>query len=60
TLLLQTDPPFLSPHPYTPKTNQPLPLTLLPQQIPELPPLTYQQVSKQTTQNPQPFFKLKP
>ncbi|WP_186313698.1 TatD family hydrolase, partial [Staphylococcus epidermidis] len=54
--LSDTHPPYLSPHPYTPKPNEPQPLTLLPQQIPHLPPITYEHLCPQTTQNPQPLF----
>ncbi|WP_398570986.1 TatD family hydrolase [Staphylococcus aureus] len=57
-MLLQTHPPYLSPHPYTPNPNQPPTLTLLPQQIPQLKPLSYQQLSQQTTKNPHKFFNL--
>lgn len=58
-LLVETDAPFLSPHPYRGKRNEPVRVTLVAEQIAELRGVSYEEVCKQTTENAEQLFKLK-
>lgn len=58
-LLVETDAPFLSPHPYRGKRNEPARVTLVAQQIADLKEMSYDDVAKQTTLNAERLFKLK-
>lgn len=48
-LLVETDAPYLSPHPYRGKRNEPARVTLVAEQIAELKGLSYEEVCEQTT-----------
>ena len=56
-LLVETDAPYLSPHPYRGKRNEPERVTLV-EQIAELRGMSYEDVCRQTTENER-LFKLK-
>lgn len=56
-LLVETDAPFLTPHPYRGKRNEPAHVTLVAQQIAELRGISYEEVAQQTTQNAERLFK---
>ena len=58
-LLCETDAPYLSPHPYRGKRNEPERVTLVAQQIADLRGMTYEEVCRQTTENAERLFKLK-
>ena len=58
-LLVETDAPYLSPHPYRGKRNEPERVTLVAQQIAELRGMTYEDVCRQTTENAERLFNLK-
>ena len=58
-LLVETDAPFLSPHPYRGKRNEPARVTLVAEQIAELREVSYEEVCRQTTENAERLFKLK-
>lgn len=57
-LLIETDAPFLAPHPYRGKRNEPGYVKLVAEQIADLKGITYEEVGKQTTQNAKKLFKL--
>lgn len=57
-LLVETDAPFLTPHPYRGKRNEPAHVTLVAQQIAELRGITYEEVAQQTTENAERLFHL--
>ncbi|WP_239724566.1 TatD family hydrolase [Mammaliicoccus sp. A-M4] len=57
-LLVETDAPFLSPHPYRGKRNEPARVKLVAEQIAELRGLTYEEVCEATTENAERLFKL--
>ncbi|MQH18811.1 hydrolase TatD, partial [Escherichia coli] len=57
-LLVETDAPYLSPHPYRGKRNEPARVTLVAEQIAELKGLSYEEVCEQTTKNPEKLFNL--
>ena len=50
-LLVETDAPYLSPHPYRGKRNEPERVTLVAEQIAELRGMSYEDVCRQTTEN---------
>lgn len=50
-LLLETDAPYLAPHPHRGKRNEPALMTLVAEEIASLKGLTYDEVVKQTTEN---------
>ena len=50
-LLVETDAPYLSPHPYRGKRNEPERVTLVLEQIAELRGMSYEDVCRQTTEN---------
>lgn len=58
-LLVETDAPFLSPHPYRGKRNEPVRVTFVAEQIAELRGVSYEEVCQQTTKNAEQLFKLK-
>ncbi|RIO63358.1 hydrolase TatD, partial [Mammaliicoccus sciuri] len=58
-LLVETDAPFLSPHPYRGKRNEPARVTLVAEEIAELRGVSYEEVCKQTTGNAERLFNLK-
>lgn len=57
-LLVETDAPFLSPHPYRGKRNEPARVKLVAEQIAELRGMTYEEVCLATTENAEKLFKL--
>ncbi|WP_239752066.1 TatD family hydrolase [Mammaliicoccus sp. H-M34] len=57
-LLVETDAPFLSPHPYRGKRNEPARVKLVAEQIAELRGLSYEEVCEATTKNAERLFKL--
>jgi TatD DNase family protein len=57
-LLTETDCPFLTPHPYRGKRNEPARVKLVAQKIAELKGISYQEVAEQTGKNVQALFKL--
>lgn len=57
-LLVETDAPYLSPHPYRGKRNEPMRVTLVAEQIAELRGISYEEVAKQTTENAERLFNL--
>lgn len=57
-LLVETDAPFLSPHPYRGERNEPARVKLVAEQIAELRGLTYEEVCEATTENAERLFKL--
>lgn len=58
-LLIETDCPYLAPHPYRGKRNEPSYVKLVAEQIAELKGLTYEEVAKQTTLNAKKLFGIK-
>ena len=58
-MLVETDAPYLSPHPYRGKRNEPERVTLVAEQIAELRGMSYEDVCRQTTENAERLFKLK-
>ncbi len=56
--LLKLDAPYLSPHPYRGKRNEPARVTLVAEQIAELKGLSYEEVCEQTTKNAEKLFNL--
>ena len=57
-LLVETDAPYLSPHPYRGKRNEPERVTLVAEQI-AVRGMSYEDVCHQTTENAERLFKLK-
>lgn len=57
-LLIETDAPYLAPHPYRGKRNEPSYVTLVAEEIARLKDLPVEEVAKITTQNAEKFFKL--
>lgn len=57
-LLVETDAPYLSPHPYRGKRNEPARVKLVAEQIAELRGLSYEEVCEATTKNAERLFKL--
>ncbi|KIL52500.1 TatD family hydrolase [Jeotgalibacillus soli] len=57
-LLIETDAPYLAPHPYRGKRNEPAYVKLVAEQIAELRGITFEEVGNQTTQNAKKIFKL--
>jgi TatD DNase family protein len=55
-LLIETDCPYLAPHPYRGKRNEPSYVKLVAEQIAELKGLSYEEVSKVTTENAKILF----
>ncbi|WP_204175907.1 TatD family hydrolase [Mammaliicoccus sciuri] len=57
-LLVETDAPYLSPHPYRGKRNEPARVKLVAEQIAELRDISYEEVCKATTENAERLFEL--
>lgn len=57
-LLVETDAPFLAPHPNRGKRNEPSYVTLVAEKIAELREISIEQLSNRTTENARRFFKL--
>ncbi|MFC7322328.1 TatD family hydrolase [Halobacillus campisalis] len=57
-LLVETDCPFLAPHPNRGKRNEPAYVKLVAEQIAELKGLTYEEVTQRTTENAFKFFRI--
>ncbi|MGN8648217.1 TatD family hydrolase [Gracilibacillus sp. HCP3S3_G5_1] len=55
-LLIETDCPFLAPHPNRGKRNEPAYVKLVAEKIAELREISYEEISKQTTENARKFF----
>jgi TatD DNase family protein len=55
-LLIETDCPYLAPHPYRGKRNEPALVKLVAQQIAELKEISYEEVARKTTENAQKLF----
>lgn len=58
-LLIETDAPYLAPHPYRGKRNEPSYVPLVAEEIARLKGITVEEVAKATTENATKFFKLK-
>ena len=57
-LLIETDAPYLTPHPYRGKRNEPMYVALVAKQIAELKEISYEQVCEQTMKNGKELFKI--
>lgn len=57
-LLVETDSPFLSPHPYRGKRNEPARVTLIAEKLAELKGMSFEELAQQTTQNAKTLFRL--
>lgn len=57
-LLIETDAPYLTPHPYRGKRNEPAYVTLVAEEIAKLKGLPVEEVAAQTTANAKRFFKI--
>lgn len=57
-LLVETDAPFLTPHPHRGKRNEPALVKLVAEKIAELREMPYEDLAKQTTENAQALFKI--
>ncbi|WP_411843009.1 TatD family hydrolase [Salinicoccus sp. HZC-1] len=55
-LLVETDAPYLAPHPYRGKRNEPAHVKLVAEKIAELRGISYEQLAAQTTKNAEAFF----
>jgi len=58
-LLIETDCPYLAPHPYRGKRNEPAFVKLVAEQIAELKGISYDEVAKATTENANKLFDIK-
>lgn len=58
-LLVETDAPFLAPHPYRGKRNEPAYVKLVAEQIAELRGMSFEQITTATTNNAFTLFKIK-
>ena len=58
-LLIETDAPYLTPHPYRGKRNEPALVTLVAKEIARLKGLSIEEVAEVTTSNALKFFKIK-
>ncbi|WP_017754907.1 TatD family hydrolase [Calidifontibacillus oryziterrae] len=57
-LLIETDCPYLTPHPYRGKRNEPAFVKLVAQQIAELKGITYEELAKKTSENAKRLFRI--
>ena len=57
-LLIETDCPYLAPHPYRGKRNEPAYVKLVAEQIAELKGISLEEVAKATTENAKKFFDI--
>lgn len=58
-LMIETDAPYLAPHPYRGKRNEPSYVPLVAEEIARLKGLTVEEVGEKTTKNAEQFFNLK-
>ncbi len=58
-LLVETDSPYLSPHPFRGKTNEPAKVKLIAEEIARIKDLPYKEISEVTTKNAMKLFNLK-
>jgi len=58
-LLIETDAPYLTPHPYRGKRNEPFYISLVAKQIAEIKEIAYEEVCEQTMKNGLELFKIK-
>ena len=58
-LLIETDAPYLAPHPYRGKRNEPALVTLVAEEIARLKGITIEEVAAATTKNAEKFFNIK-
>lgn len=57
-LLIETDAPYLAPHPYRGKRNEPAYVTLVAEEIARLKEISIEEVAQKTTENAKRFFKI--
>lgn len=57
-LLIETDAPYLSPHPYRGKTNEPARVKLVAERIAELKGLPFEEIAAATTENARQIYRL--
>ncbi|TQR06143.1 TatD family hydrolase [Psychrobacillus soli] len=57
-LLIETDAPYLAPHPYRGKRNEPALVTLVAEEIARLKGLSIEQIAEATTNNAKQFFRI--
>lgn len=57
-LLIETDAPYLAPHPYRGKRNEPAFVKLVAEEIAQLKGLSYEKIAEKTTENARHFFGL--
>ena len=57
-LMIETDAPYLAPHPYRGKRNEPSYVPLVAEEIARLKGMTVEEVAEKTTRNAEQFFKL--
>lgn len=57
-LLIETDAPYLAPHPHRGKRNEPALVTLVAEEIANLKGITVEEVAEATTKNAEKFFKI--
>ena len=57
-LLIETDAPYLAPHPYRGKRNEPAYVTLVAEEIARLKEISVEEVASKTTDNAKRFFKI--
>lgn len=58
-LLIETDAPYLAPHPFRGKRNEPAYVKYVAEEIARLKEMSYEEIAKQTTKNANQLFKLK-
>lgn len=58
-LLVETDAPYLTPHPYRGKRNEPMHVRLVAEEIAKLRDISLEEVARQTTANAEGLFKIK-
>ncbi len=58
-LLVETDAPYLSPHPFRGKTNEPARVKLVAEEIAKLRNMSYKEIAKQTSDNAYKLFNIK-
>ncbi len=58
-LLVETDSPYLSPHPFRGKTNEPAKVKLIAEEIARIKKMSYKEIAEVTTKNAIKLFKLK-
>ncbi len=58
-LLIETDAPYLSPHPFRGKTNEPARVKLVAEEIARIKKLSYKEIAKQTASNAYKLFNIK-